>query len=138
MLRKELKKKKENLKKSEKRKQNRFRKKMSEVVKRVTNSKISLENLINKKTKISIYDLNLNINLTSRFYSEALSHMIKEDMFAGSAIVEIKQFHDNMIKETANVAKIKLYLKEKNQLRKQPTIEVMFSGEYAKKCKSSH
>ena len=111
---------------------------MSEVVKRVTNSKISLENLINKKTKISIYDLNLNINLTSRFYSEALSHMIKEDMFADSAIVEIKQFHDNMIKETANVAKIKLYLKEKNQLRKQPTIEVMFSGEYAKKCKSSH
>ena len=31
------------------------------------------------------------------FHSEALSHMMKEDMFADSAIVEIKKFHHNMI-----------------------------------------
>ena len=86
-----------NLKKSEKREQNRFRKKMSEVVKKLTDNKISLENLIDKKTKISLHDLNLNINLTSMFHSEALSHMMKEDMFADSAIVEIKKFHHNMI-----------------------------------------
>ena len=86
-----------NLKKSEKREQNRFRKKMSEVVKKLTDSKISLENLIDKKTKISLHDLNLNINLTSMFHSETLSHMMKEDMFADSAIVEIKKFHHNMI-----------------------------------------
>ena len=86
-----------NLKKSEKREQNRFRKKMSEVVKKLTDNKISLENLIDKKTKISLHDLNLNINLTSMFHSETLSHMMKEDMFADSAIVEIKKFHHNMI-----------------------------------------
>ena len=86
-----------NLKKSEKREQNRFRKKMSEVVKKLTDNKISLENLIDKKTKISLHDLNLNINLTSMFHSEVLSHMMKEDMFADSAIVEIKKFHHNMI-----------------------------------------
>ena len=40
-----------NLKKSEKREQNRFRKKMSEVVKKLTDNKISLENLIDKKNK---------------------------------------------------------------------------------------
>ena len=60
----------------EKREQNRFRNKMSEVVKKLTDDKISLENLIDKKTKISLHDLNLNINLTSMFQSEALSHMI--------------------------------------------------------------
>ena len=65
-----------NLKKSEKREQNCFRNKMSEVVKKLTDNKISLENLIDKKTKISLHDLNLNINLTSMFQSEALSHMI--------------------------------------------------------------
>ena len=86
-----------NLKKSEKREQNRFRKKMSEVVKKLTDNKISLENLIDKKTKISLHDLNLNINLTSMFHSETLSHMMKEDMFADIAIVEIKKFHHNMI-----------------------------------------
>ena len=86
-----------NLKKSEKREQNRFRNKMSEVVKKLTDNKISLENLIDKKTKISLHDLNLNINLTSMFHSETLSHMMKEDMFADSAIVEIKKFHHNMI-----------------------------------------
>ena len=79
----------------EKREQNRFRNKMSEVVKKLTDDKISLENLIDKKTKISLHDLNLNINLTSMFHSEALSHMMKEDMFADSAIVEIKKFHHN-------------------------------------------
>ena len=51
----------------EKREQNRFRNKMSEVVKKLTDDKISLENLIDKKTKISLHDLNLNINLTSMF-----------------------------------------------------------------------
>ena len=81
----------------EKREQNRFRNKMSEVVKKLTDDKISLENLIDKKTKISLHDLNLNINLTFMFHSEALSHMMKEDMFADSAIVEIKKFHHNMI-----------------------------------------
>ena len=134
-----LKRKKENLKKSEKRKQNRFRNKMSEVVKKFTDNKISLENLTNKKIKISIHDLNLNINLTSRFHSEALGHMIKEDMFAGSATVEIKKFHDNMTDKSANISKIKLKCqRKKNNSEKQPTIEVIFSGEHAKKCKSSH
>ena len=134
-----LKRKKENLKKSGKRKQNRFRSKMSEVVKKLTNNKISLGNLMNKKTKISIHDLNLNTNLTSRFHSKALSHMIKEDMFADSAIVEIKQFHDNIIENSANVSKIKLKSKRKKiNSEKQPTAEGMFSGEHAKKCKSSH
>ena len=44
-----LKRKKENLKKSVKRKQNRFRSKMSQVVKKLTDNKISLGNLMNKK-----------------------------------------------------------------------------------------
>ena len=52
-----LKRKKENLKKSVKRKQNRFRSKMSQVVKKLTDNKISLGNLMNKKKMISIHDL---------------------------------------------------------------------------------
>ena len=107
---------------------------MSEVLKKLTDNKISLENLINKKSKISIHDLNLNINLTSRFHSE-----VKEDMFADSAIVEIKKFHDSMTEKSANVSKIKLKSKRKKiNSEKQPTIEVMFSAEYAERCKSNH
>ena len=65
--------------------------------------------------------------------------MIKEDMFADSAIVEIKQFHGNIIENSANVSKIKLKFKRKKiNSEKQPTGEGMFSGEHAKKCKSSH
>ena len=64
-----LKREKENLTKSEKRKQNCFKSKVSEMVKELTNNKFSSKNLIDKETKISIHDLNLNITLTARFHS---------------------------------------------------------------------
>ena len=54
---------------------------MFEVIHKLAHNQISLQNLIDKKTKISIHNLNLNVNLTAMFHSEALTHIIKEDMF---------------------------------------------------------
>ena len=43
---------------------------MSDVVNKLTDNKISLKNVIDKKTKISIHHLNLNVNLTATILDE--------------------------------------------------------------------
>ena len=59
--------------------------------------------------------------------------MIKEDMFADSAIVEIKQFHGNIIENSANVSKIKLKFKRKKSTQKNnPQVKVCFQGNMLK------
>lgn len=63
---------------------------MSQTIKELIDNKVPLANLTDKETKISKHYLNLNFNLTDRFQSKALSHIIKENMFADSAVMKVK------------------------------------------------
>lgn len=122
-----LKRKKENTRKSEKRKDLRMKNRMEEVIKKLTNDKMTFEELKETESKLELSQISFGRDFTARLHGKALDELIKKGFFADNAILEVTNFHKQIM---ANFATIKQKnskaKKAKMGLKKQKSITDLF------------